>query len=363
MKYLSLIILLFLSNFTNGQNTPRVFTTFQNVAVFDDFSYITGRWDQKNSSTERLIISNNQYRIQRIQNTYFTISLANDIPKLKDFEIIASIEIEKNKANKNGSGGIVIKAQHSGNGALILEINSKKQYRFRVMKNGVFKSLFADKNDGWIKSSNLNKTGINEIRIATKGNEFDLYLNNVFERSIIETSFAEGRIGFYADAQSTVTAHVFILKINGKLGEVSQKKKDETPVETESKDDTYTQLVKVFKAKIDRQQAQIEKLTEDLNICKANLTIDTSSASSVKLLRKENETLKSKIDSKEKELGQVHKRLAYLESMREDIESQTNGDIILHLTKLLSDNKLENDQLKKDKKELQKEISELRRRN
>jgi predicted RNase H-like nuclease (RuvC/YqgF family) len=366
MKYLSLIILLFLSKFTNGQNAPRVFTTFQNVAVFDDFSYSTSQWDQKNSSTERLIISDTKYRIERIKDSYFSISLAKDVPAISDFEIITSIEVERNQENKLASGGIILKAQKTGNGALILEINAKKQYRFRVMKSGVMTSLFSDKNNGWIKSANLRKKGVNEIRVATKGNEYDLYINNVFERSLIETNFKSGQVGFYASAKSTITAHVFILKINGKLSEVKEDKIVEEPKETEEKkeeDDTYTQLVKVFKEKIDKQQAEIERLTDDLNVCKANLTLDTSSAKTVKVLSKENKELKTNIEKLESEISQVQKRLSYLESMKEDIESQTNGDLILHLTKLLSDKKEENDQLKQEKFDLQKEISELRRRN
>ena len=209
----------------------------------------------------------------------------------------------------------------------------------------------------------MRKKGINEIRIATKGNEYDLYINNQFERSLIETAFKSGRVGFYADAQSTITAHVFILKINGKLETIKADEKTVEPKETDSKDDTYTQLVKVFKDKIDKQQAQIAQLTEDLNVCKANLTLDTSSANAVKVLRKENKEQLTRIETLQREKQQMEKRLSYLESMKEDIESQTNGDIILHLTKLLSDQKAENDKLKQDKLELQKEISELRRRN
>ncbi|MFT5513800.1 MAG: hypothetical protein ACI8SE_002210 [Bacteroidia bacterium] len=363
MKYLSLIILLFLSIFTSGQNAPRVYTTFENVAVFDDFSYTSSRWDQKNSSAERMIISDNKYRVERLKETYFTISIAKDIPDLTDFELITSIELEKNKENKSSSGGVILKAQKSGNGALLIEINGKRQYRIRVMKNGIFNSLFSDKNDGWIKSANLRKSGINELRVATKGNEYDLYINNVFERSLIETNFKSGRVGFYAAPKSSLTAHVFIIKINGKLEAVKEVIKGDDPKENESTDDTYTQLVKLFKDKIDKQQAQIGQLSEDLNVCKANLTIDTSSASTVKVLTKENKEQQGKIDRIEKELTQMQKRLSYLESMKEDIESQTNGDIILHLTKLLSDQKIESDKLKKEKLELQKEVSELRRRN
>lgn len=362
MKYLSLISLLFLSKFTNGQTEPRVYTTFDNVAVFDDFGYVTSRWDQKNSSTESFIVSDKRYTIQRIKDSYFSISLANDVSGLTDFELITSIEIEKDKKNKEASGGVVLKAQPTGNGALILEINTQKQYRFKRIKNGVVTTLFTEKNDGWVKSKHLRKTGINEIRIATKGNEYDVYFNNNFERSLIETSFADGKVGFYAGARSTLVARLFILKINGALPDPN-KKKEEVIEETKGTDDTYTELAKVFKAKIDKQQAEIDKLNEELNVCKANLTIDTTSANKVKVMTKEMNALKTEKEVLENELNQAKKRLTYLESLKEDIESQTNGDIILHLTELLSKEKEKGKKLEAEKKRLQQEVNELRNRN
>jgi hypothetical protein len=361
MKYLGLIMLLFLSKFTSGQNSPRVYTTFDNVAVFDDFSYITNRWAQKSSSAERFIISDKKYTVSRVKNTYFSVTLAKDLNSLSDFELITSIEVEKSKENKKASGGVVLKAQKSGNGALVLEINNKRQYRINALRNGVMKPLFGDKNDGWIKSKYLNKTGINEIKIATRGGEYDVYFNNQFERSFIETSFKSGRLGFFANAQSTLIAHVFILKINGSLAD--KPKKEEKEISESGGDDTYTELVKVFKAKIDKQQAEIERLTYDLNICQANLAIDTTSASKVKVLEEDNKALQTERDRLEEELKQAKKRLTYLESMKEDIESQTNGDLILHLTGLLSKEKDKNKALEQQVEDLKKEIGELRRRN
>ena len=362
MKFLALTMLIFLSQFTNGQTRPRVYTTFENVAVFDDFNYISNRWEQKSTSTESFIISEKIYSIQRIHDSYFSISLARDVPDLGDFELITSIEIPKTKTNKGASGGVVMKAQKTGNGALILEINAKRQYRFKLIKNGAIKTLFGDKNNGWIKSKNLRSKGVNEIRIATEGNEYDIFFNNKFERSLIETSFRKGRLGFYAGPRSTMIARLFIVKINGDLEEVQNPKKEdiEEPVE---KDDTYTELVKVFKTKIDKQQAEIEQLTEDLNICKANLSIDTASASKVKVLNKQNKELNAEVDRLENELNTARKRLTYLESMKEDIESQPNGDLILNLTELLSREKEKNKKLSKENEQLRKEIGELRHRN
>ncbi len=351
-----------MSKFTSGQNSPRVFATFENVAVFDDFSYITSRWEQKNSSNERFIISDQKYSIQRIKDSYFSITLAKDVVGLKDFELITSIEVEKSKSNKKASGGIVLKAQKTGTGAFILEINAKKQYRFRILKNGVMTSLFADKNDGWMKSSNLRTKGLNEIRVATSGNEYDVYFNNQFERSIIETSFKEGRVGFFVNAKSSMVARLFIVKINGELKDASGAKEEEVEAE-EATDDTYTELVKVFRTKIDKQRAEINQLSEDLNICKANLSIDTASAGKVKILTKENIELKSEKDRLEMEMQEAQKRLTYLESLKEDIESQVDGDIIIHLTELLSKEKAKSKKLIAEKKELQQEVYELRHRN
>ncbi|MBO6515671.1 MAG: hypothetical protein JJ975_03880 [Bacteroidia bacterium] len=362
MKYLSLLLLLFLSKFTSGQSNPRVYTTFENVAVFDDFSYITNRWEQKNSSAETFIISENTYTIQRVKDSYFSISLAKDVAGLSDFEIITSVELERNKSNKNASGGIVLKAQPSGNGALILEINAKRQYRFRIIKNGAMNVLFGDRNDGWMKSKNLRTKGINEIRVATKGNEYDVYFNNQFERSLIETSFKEGGVGFYANARSTLKARLFIIKINGELEDPTPKEDEIDEVE-ETTDDTYTELVRVFKAKIDRQQAELDSLSEELHICQANLSIDTASANKVKTLTREINVLKTDKERLETEISQIQKRLTYLESMKEDIESQTNGDLIIHLTELLSKEKDRNKKLIAEKKVLQKEVNELRGRN
>ena len=363
MKYLGLIMLLFLSKFTSGQTSPRVYTTFENVAVFDDFSYITNRWAQKSSSSERFIISDKKYTVSRVKNSYFSITLAKDVHSLSDFELITSIEVEKSKENSKASGGIVLKAQKSGNAALVIEINNKRQYRINALRNGVMKPLFGEKNDGWIKSKYLNKSGINEVKIATKGGEYDVYFNNQFTRSFIETSFKSGRVGFFANAQSTLVGHVFILKINGSLQDTPEKE-DEVDVESGSgTDDTYTELVKVFKAKIDKQQAEIERLTYDLNICQANLAIDTTSATKVKVLEEEKQALQTERDQLDEELKQTKKRLTYLESMKEDIESQTNGDLILHLTGLLSKEKEKNKALEKQVQDLKNEIGELRRRN
>ncbi|MCB9262016.1 MAG: hypothetical protein H6607_06550 [Flavobacteriales bacterium] len=357
MKYLKLILLLLLSNFTNGQNKERVLADFSTVVVFDNFSTGANRWEQKNTESEQFIISENKYSISRLKPDYFSVALAKDIGEYSDFELVTKIEAEKVKSNKNAGGGVIIKAQKDGSGALIIEINAKKQYRIKLLKNGVFTPLFHTKNGGWEKSKHLKK-GENELKIRTKGNEFDIYFNGKFERSFIETSFAKGRQGFYVNGNSRIKAGLFLLKAN----EISELKQNPIDSKTTGNDQTYTELVKVFKDKIDKQNQEIERLTEELNICKTNLTIDTTSASKVKELNKDNVELKSKVAQLETELQQAQKRLTYLESMKEDIEKQTDGDLVLSLTELLSKEKEKNKALKAENDALKKEVGELRRR-
>jgi len=349
MKYLSLLLLLILSKFTNGQ---QVFTKFEKVVMFDDFSCISNRWEQKNNSTDQLIISDEMYTVKRLKDTYFVVSLPEQGQEYANFEVVSSIKLEIDPTNKNSSGGLIIKAQKTGDGALILEFNAKKEYRIGVMANGNMQLLFGSSNGGWIKTKHLKKNGFNEVRIITSGNEFDLYFNTKFVRTFIETTFETGRIGFFANAKSGVVADYVLIRAN-------EAKESETE---NPEDKTMTELATIFKNKIDQQHATIDQLNQDLNICRSSLSLDTSVISQNKTLKKENSDLLFRVNSLETELEKAKERLSYLESMKADIESNSNGDLILNLTQMLSRENAKNEVLKKENEKLRKDIKELQQR-
>lgn len=346
MKYLSLLCLLVLSKFTSGQ---QVFTKFDKVVLYDDFSFASNRWEQKNSASESFLVSDGNYVIKRLKDNFFAISVPNEKSEYDNFEVVTSIKLDAGKKQRHVTGGLVMKAQKSGDGALILEINTKKEYRVRILQSGNTFTLFGDKNDGWQKSGHLFPYGFNEIKVITSGNEFDLYFNKKFERSIIETTFDAGRIGFFAGPLSSVKVNFVIVRTNGAS----------TPAQNTTEapsDETYTELALVFKAKIDKQQKEIDELNDALYKCKSSLNLDTTAVAENKTLREQNVLLSEKAQKLEGELERAKERMSYLESMRADIENNTNGDLILNLTDLLAKEKNKNQQLNEEVERLKKEL-------
>ncbi|MBI1307930.1 MAG: hypothetical protein GC181_15105 [Bacteroidetes bacterium] len=340
MKYLSLLLLLILSKFTTGQIVNK---RFERTVLHDNFSYVSSRWEQRNTATESFITSDNKYIVKRLKDSYFAISLPNISEEYADFDLVALIEVEQSKENKNASGGIVLKAQKSGDGALILEINNNKEYRLRLMQKGKFITLLSNDNEGWIKSGNLKKKGANQVRIVTFGNEFDLYFNKQHERSFVETTFTAGKFGLFANAQSTLICTDINIMANEAYTEIN-----------ENADKTYTELAQLFKTKIEKQQKDLDDLFRQLNECRSNLMIDTSAMSSNKTLMDENSRLKSRVNELETDLQKNKERLSYLESMKEDIEQNSNGDLIINLTELLAREKEKNTELQKENERLKK---------
>jgi hypothetical protein len=78
------------------------------------------------------------------------------------------------------------------------------------------------------------------------------------------------------------------------------------------------------------------------------LNYDTTLVTRAAFLETENKVLSFKLDSTTQALNQNQSKLAYLESIKEDVEKGSNGDLILNLTSILADLKKENKSLKKD---------------
>ncbi|MFT4523626.1 MAG: hypothetical protein ACI8ZN_002581 [Bacteroidia bacterium] len=355
MRYLSLLFLLFLSQLSNGQH---VVTQFDRVVLYDDFTYISNRWEQKNSGSETFVISDNYYTVKRIKETFFSVSLAKDTDPFEAFELVSLLRVVRSKSNKNASGGLIFKAQELSSDALLVEINTKRQYRISLMQNGEFKHLTGDKNDGWKKSNVLHSDDFNEIKIVTYGNVYDVYFNKTYVDNFIDATLGSGRVGFYTAPQSTLQVDYIIqkTKIEKPSFVVVQAKTEEEKKKEE--DPTYTALAKAFTAKSEKLQEELNQLKEELYRCQSDLTLDTASQRQNIELKKENTIKTQRIIELEQDIDSNKQRLAYLESLREAVESDVNGDLILHLTELLSAEKKKSDQLAQEIKVLKIKLNE-----
>ena len=93
------------------------------------------------------------------------------------------------------------------------------------------------------------------------------------------------------------------------------------------------------------------------------LTYDTTLLTKSTRLESENRILNKTLDSTSFALRKANKRLKYLESMKQDIEQGSNGDLVLNLTSILTGIKRENQTLKITTEELAKSNAQLKKDN
>jgi len=358
MRIVSFVVIICLSILANGQ---KIATKFADTLLYDHFDGTKSNFPQKYNASELLIIEKNHYRIKRISNLSSSIALDKSIESVDEFEIIANVSLTKSK-NKDASGGLVLHAQTVMNGAITVEINGKKEFKINKLFDNQSRYLSGNPaSQGWIKFKHLNKKGLNKIGVKVKNGYYDLYLNDRFAFSVFDNQYTQGKIGFYIGSESEMEVEdVLVLGTNKEIITTGGEK---SSTGGGFQDDNFQEVVKLFKTKIDEQQKTIETLQVEVDRCRSMLNYDTSLVSRSKELEIMNRMLIGKLDSASNELRRSSKRLAYLESLREDIEAGSNGDLVLNLTSIMSEVKNENKTLKQQLAQKEKEKEGLKTDN
>lgn len=357
MKYLPCLILILLSNLTKGQ---LVTTEFREVDMFDDFTGTTDHWSQRENTRERFAIDQDRYILHRSSESFFSVSMPEPFVNYPSFEVSAKMQLLNDKEHEDAAAGLLFMGQETGTGAYAIEFNSQQKFRILILRNGAMRPLFPDTDDGWIYSRDLKKNRANIITIRCENTNYDIYINGNYQNSFTEPTYTSGGIGFYISPQSTL--YVDYIKISTEEKQV--KSSDPTDIQpSEITDETYSNLVKIFKDKIDAQTAEINQLQRELTMCKTNLNIDTTARKQNTMLTTENRELRDRVQQLETQLTKSQTQLEYLKSMKEDIEKSENGDLVLGLTDLLSKEKKKNNELQSRIEELETEIRELKSGN
>ena len=93
------------------------------------------------------------------------------------------------------------------------------------------------------------------------------------------------------------------------------------------------------------------------------LNYDTTLVSRSTTLEYNNKILSEKLDSTTKIVTRNKKRLEYLESLKEDVEKGSNGDLVLNLTSILADVKNENQRLKAENRTTKEQKEQVKKDN
>ena len=359
MRFLIFVFTIGTFIFTKGQN---VFTNFKDTLCLENFNDNSSKkFPQKFNSLELSIIENGNYRINRIETTGRSIAYLQQNNNINSFELKTSVKFSK--SSNLSSGGIIFHSQSNPNRALFFEINNERKFRVTKLFNQQSKLLNGEpKSLGWIKNTSIEKSGINTLTIRTNMGYSDFFINGNYIHSIYDVQLQEGRIGLFAGAESEILINDFLLKSNIKKENVvgistdNQENKDEPSVE-------FQEVILIFKAKIDKQQTTILSLQREVDKYRGMLNYDTTLVSRASFLESENKALTFKLDSTTQALDKNQSRLAYLESIKEDVEKGSNGDLVLNLTSILAELKKENNSLKSDEVAYRNKNTQLKEDN
>ena len=360
MRFLSFLFIITLSQFIYGQS---ILTKFTDTTVYDDFNSNTYNFPQKYNALEISIIEDGYYRIKRISTEGESLVYLKSEKPFYSYEVSATLEITD--LSKNNRGGLILNGQTSYSGAIIVELNCKRQFRaYKLNGNQIRLLSGSPKNDGWIKNTVINKKGPSSLAVKVEDGYYDIYINGNFIYTLYDTQFKGGRIGINVGSQSEVLVSEFVVtEKTNPLINISNDGPSTSNGESTSKDPAFQEVILIFKTKIDQQQAELAKLQREVDQCKSMLNYDTALVSKAGQLEIDNRFLNHKLDSTNRELSKSKKRLDYLESLKEDIEKGANGDLVLNLTSILADIKKENNALQTKATEAEKANKQLKKDN
>lgn len=318
----------------------------------DDFTRLQGKWSQQSDADNLFVGTDKGYDVWRknSKSGFFLFSEKNELFSV--FESYVHFTFDP-KGNKNQSAGLILQAQPDGTGALIIEINKKRQYRIRRAVNNRLISLTGE-GEGWVKSKKAISSGENMIMVRTYDKIYDLYINGQFIKSFTEIEYGSGKIGLYIGASSKVLFHRLSVKTDE-----DHLNTDNTggPVDEEK---TLAQVIVKLKESINKKDKRIQELEAEVRAAGVRTNSDTA------LIRQKQEAESKvaayarEIQNLKYEVSSLQSKVAVLEEFKRTVKESENGDVIINLTKLMDQQKEQIAQLQRENKSLSITADQLR---
>ncbi len=335
---------------------------FDVIVSEDDFSILTGKWEQRFSLTDFYITENGKYIVKNKSEQSFATSLHTPELNLSKYEVSASLKTDATKKTEL-SIGIMINARADGSGAIVCELNSKNQYRIRTFLNGQWDIVSHTGNNGWTSTKALVSKSFNELMIRCDNGVFDLWINSNFIVSFTDKNLRSGNVGVFISALGSGSIDHFKIMQEGMpflppplTPENFDTLKDNSLPKTVLSEN---EVVLLLKGKIDKQQKKINALTNDLERCKRQKSGDTTIELKHAELEKYNESVLIEKGKIEIALRNATDKLAEYELLKKSLENDNNGDLILSLNELLNREKLKNSDLQQKINVLKSENKKL----
>lgn len=358
-----IILLMLFTVFYRGQ-TQQVTKEFNRILVDDEFARIDGKWNQQSNADNLFIGSTEGFETWRRNSKSGFFIFPEKQTEYSVFEITVSFTFDP-KGSSNQSAGLVLQAQPDGTGALIVELNRKRQFRIRRTVANTLVSITGE-GEGWLKGKKYISTGANTVMIRTYDKIYDLYINDQYVRSFTEIEYAKGWLGLFIGPGSKAVFKRFTVKTDD--DHVNPDLNNATPLD-ELK--TLTQAVVKLRETINKKDKRIAELEAQIKYQPVPGRRDSV------LLRQADEAnrraaeLEAELESLKSENETLKATVERLESFRKNIADSENGDLIINLTNINQRQKEQieqlqatiraheknNEQLKSEKAELQKKLT------
>lgn len=332
--------------------TQQVTKEFNRMLIDDDFSRLAGKWDQQSNSDNSFVGLDRGFQIWRRNPKSGFFLLPIETKEFSVFEAFVQFTFDP-KGSKNQSAGIVVQAQADGSGAVVVEVNKKRQYRIlRAVNNRMVP--ISGEGEGWIKNKKAISAGENILMLRTYDKIYDLYVNGLFVTSFTEIEYSKGQIGLYIGANSkTIFQRLQVKTDDDHVGDVSN------PGEV-NEEKTLSQVIVKLKETINKKDKRIAELESEVRSLSGRGVAD-----SVTLRQKQEAEAKlascnREVESLRNEKYILESRIKDLQSFKDLVKSNENGDIIINLSNLSANQKAQIESLQNELKSQAETITQLR---
>ena len=274
----------------------KIITTTDNYFILDKGDYLLSR---NNKDSEYAIIANNS--------------------SVTDFVIKTAVRIGPS-ANKKASVGIILKAQQDGKGAIIFEINKKREYRIKQLIGDNYQTLSGNaKQEGWVKNKLVN--GVDEhnfIEIRSEKNIYDIYINSEYLTTFFIPDFTSGSCGLIISPATKARISYYYINTKGESTAVA----NYTNENTASVNETIEQLNKRIVI-LEENNAKLNELNTDSK----TLQLDE-----IKALTAKNTSLANITTEQEKEIIELNSLITSLKEKANKAEELETSNTSLQTT-------------------------------
>lgn len=199
-------------------HTQQVTKDFMKLLWEDDFQKLDNTWAQQSTADNFFIGSSEGFEVWRKSKRtgFFIFPL-----KVQEFRVFdASLQfVFDGKGGAENSAGLVLQAQPDGAGAVIVEVNRKKQYRVRRAASHRIMPQ-SDPNGGWRKPNKKIKGGAITLSVKTNDKVYDVYINGVYVHSFTEIEHSKGWIGLFVGPETKVIYKKIAVKIDDEASSI-----------------------------------------------------------------------------------------------------------------------------------------------